>query len=357
MKKKHWVQLLVGVLISGTALYIIFRDIDLKEFLLAFREVNPWWFLASFAVFYASVWLRGLRWRWLFRPAHDVPLRRAVGGIFICFGFNSVFPARLGEFARAYLVGKRDKTGISTALGTVVAERLLDGLTLLLFLAVAFAVAPISDEAVFEQTVLGHQVKMTGEQFSSVMNSFIVLALALMVFVIAVGVPALRRLMLRVMHSMTFLPEKLRHQAENLLNKFALGFACFSSVPRILALAVISVLVWLASAWSVQLLAMGYPFENPMTYAQAVAVTVIICIFITVPAAPGYWGFFEAGVIFAVTIMGIHPNTPLVLSFAILLHLTQWVPLVAVGLPLAWASHLSVGDIEQETEKVEPALD
>ena len=58
----------------------------------------------------------------------------------------------------------------------------------------------------------------------------------------------------------------------------------------------------------------------------------------------------------AVTIMGIHPNTPLVLSFAILLHLTQWVPLVSIGLPLAWASHLSLGDLEKETEKIEPEI-
>ena len=351
MKKKQWIQLLVGVSISAAALYIIFRDIDFREFLRAFREVKPWAIAASAAVFYGSVWLRGVRWRWLFKPKHDVPLSHAVGGIFICFGFNSVFPARVGEFARAYLVGKRDNTGISTALGTVVAERLLDGLTLLAFLSIAFTVAPIAEGASFEQDVLGHTVKMTGEMFASTMRGFILLAVALMVFVIAIGVPSTRRLMLRVMHATPFLPEGFRNKVEELVHKFAMGFACFSSVGRIVALAVVSVVIWLIGAWSLQLLAMGYPFENPMTFLQAMAIAMIICIFITVPAAPGYWGFFEAGVIFGVTILGIHPNTPLVLSYAILVHLIQWAPLIAVGLPLAWKSHLSMGEIEEEEEK------
>lgn len=373
MKRKQVVQLLVGAAISAVALYAIFRDVDFGEFLAAFRTLKPWYLAASLATFYFGVWLRGLRWRMLFQPDNHVPLSHAVGGMFICFGFNSIFPARLGEFARAYFVGKRDGTGISTALGTVVAERLLDGLTILLCLVLAFGFNPIvspdspsrdagaqvaqsspGERVVFQDNLLGFPVKLTQGQVNGARTGFVVLSLGLIVFMFAVGVPHTRAIILRIMHTMRFIPESLRVKLEGLIHKFALGFRCFSSPKRVLLLSALSVVIWVTNIYSLVFLAWGYPFDVRMGGLQGMAIVVIVCIFITVPAAPGYWGFFEAGVIFGMEMLGLHSGRSLILSYAILLHVTQWLPVVLIGLPWAWKSHLSLDDVQESEETTPP---
>jgi hypothetical protein len=345
MKLKHVVQVL-GVLLSVAALYLVFQGVDFREFLRAFGAVNYGYLVPSLAVFYLSVWLRGVRWRWLFQPRYDVPLSHATGGIFICFAFNSIFPFRVGEFARAVMVGKRDRTGFSTAFGTVVAERLLDSLTLLPCLVVALAIAPINEGARFEQTILGREVVMTGAQFLALKNKVVVMALVLLVSVLALSLPRSRGWCLKILHAMKFLPDAFRRRLETLVHKFAEGLASFRSPRRILVLLALSLVIWLVGAFSVQVLAWGFPFDHTMTFTQSLALVVIICIFIMLPAAPGYWGFYEAGAVFSLAIMGIHGDRPTMVSYAILMHLCQWVPIVAVGLPWAWLWGVSIAEAQ-----------
>jgi hypothetical protein len=53
--------------------------------------------------------------------------------------------------------------------------------------------------------------------------------------------------------------------------------------------------------------------------------------------------------------MGVHANDSTVRGYAILVHLTQWVPIVAVGLPWAWFSHVSLQAVETTEAKLEEA--
>ena len=55
-------------------------------------------------------------------------------GLEIGFGGNCVLPARLGELVRAVYFGKKEEMSSSSALGTVVVERILDGFMILIIL-------------------------------------------------------------------------------------------------------------------------------------------------------------------------------------------------------------------------------
>lgn len=353
MKRKHLLQLLIGIAISAFALYLVFKGVSFQELGAAFGSVNYWWLVPSLGVFYLGMWVRGVRWSMLFAPKHRVPVFDAVGGIFICFGFNSVFPARAGEFARAYLIGKRRGMGFSTAFATVVAERLLDAMTLLPCLVAALAIAPIAPGAEFHQTIFGRPISMTALKFMEYRNGMIVLAGALLVFIALVSVGRSRAMLLRTMHAMTFIPSGLRDRIEVLVDKFAEGLASFHSVWRVVTLFALSFAAWMTTATSLWLLAQGFPFDHPMAFTQAFAMMVIICIFIAPCPTPGYWGFYEAGVIFSLAIMGIQNDPALALSYAILTHITQWVPIVAIGLPWAWLSHVSIGEVQKAEEEAE----
>lgn len=351
MKRKHVIQLGIGICISAAALYFVLKDVTFADLLGSFGRINYWSVLASLAVFYFGVWLRGLRWSLLFRPYHRVPQSHAVSGIFICFAFNSIFPARAGEFARAYLVGKRDKTGFSTAIGTVVAERLLDAVTLLVCLLVALWITPIDPASQLDMTIFGKPFSYTGADFLKLEKGVILLAAVLTFGIALVSIPLTRGWLLAALQAMRFLPQRLRNAIERLVGKFAQGLASLHDPRRVAVLVFLSLAIWITAALAFQTLAWGFPFEREMTFVQSMTAMVVVCIFIMVPAAPGYWGFFEAGVVFSLVVLGIHPYDSLALSYALLLHLTQWLPIVAIGLPLAWISHVSLDEVEAAEEK------
>jgi len=356
MKPKHLIQLFIGILISAVALWFVFRGVDLRQMLGSIKSFNYYYLIHCLLLFYLGIVLRAWRWQWLFRPKHRIPFTHATAGIFICFAFNSVFPARAGEFARAYLVGKQDKTGFSTAFGTVVAERLLDSLTLLPCLVLALAIAPIAPGTTLPIDVFGKIYVLTGAQFLRLERSIIVTCLFLLAAILAVVIPVTRGWILGVIHSIPLLPHAFRVKVERIVHQFAEGVNFFRSPLRVVGLFVFSFILWATTAYAVFFLAKGFPGMH-MTLVQAFAMIVIVCIFILPPAAPGYWGFFEAGVIFSVVIMGVTTDQTLARSYAILLHLTQWVPIVVIGLPWAWFAHVSLSDVRQLKAEAPPASD
>src|SRR5437764_8438911 len=104
------------------------------------RTANLIFFLAAFLIYYLSFPIRALRWRILlknvgFTKANGVELPKfwkLTEIIYLSFFANVVVPARLGELYRAYLL--REEAGVSATrtFGTVLAERLLDLIVLLL---------------------------------------------------------------------------------------------------------------------------------------------------------------------------------------------------------------------------------
>jgi glycosyltransferase 2 family protein len=101
----------------------------------AFHAVR--WWLVPFYLLLCSLGtvLRTYRWVYLLRPLAANISSRAVFGCGL-IGYAIVFfaPLRTGEVARPWLVSRRTRVGFLQAAGTVVAERIIDGLTLSLFL-------------------------------------------------------------------------------------------------------------------------------------------------------------------------------------------------------------------------------
>ncbi len=97
---------------------------------------------ASLAAFAAVTVIRGMRWRSLAIGA-GVPVSPAQAQALTVVGYalNNVLPARAGDAFRAVRVA-RDGVPLAAAAGTVLAERVLDGVVLGLLLAVALAMGP-----------------------------------------------------------------------------------------------------------------------------------------------------------------------------------------------------------------------
>ncbi len=146
----NWRTILPLVIVIALLIYVAQKtNIDPQQTWATIRSANLVFFLAAFLVYYLSFPIRALRWRLLlgnvgFNKANGVQLPhflKLVEIIYISFFANVVVPARLGEIYRAYLL--RQETGLSATrtFGTVLAERLLDLIVLVLIMITAIMIS------------------------------------------------------------------------------------------------------------------------------------------------------------------------------------------------------------------------
>ena len=86
---------------------------------------------------------RGIRWRILLQNlSKNHSILECIQLTFVGYAINNVFPARAGEISRAYLVGKGNGISKTSSLATIFVERIFDGLTIVVILAILLFINP-----------------------------------------------------------------------------------------------------------------------------------------------------------------------------------------------------------------------
>ena len=135
-------RLAVGLLVAAAGLAIAFRRVDLRALGGALAEANWWWFGGAMAAVLVAIVVRAWRWQLLLAPIERVAVGPLFSATMIGYFGNGVLPIRLGELMRAVAIGRRGgRVDVSTALGSIAVERLLDVASAL---AVAALVVPFS---------------------------------------------------------------------------------------------------------------------------------------------------------------------------------------------------------------------
>ena len=127
--------LVLGVVRAATSF-------DLNEVSLDLQRANPLWLLAALVASWATFPLRGLRWRMILSASSFTISRRAATEILtLSFWVNCVLPAKMGDVYRGWLLKHNGATSLGNAVGTVIAERLVDLATVALLGAASTFVA------------------------------------------------------------------------------------------------------------------------------------------------------------------------------------------------------------------------
>ncbi len=346
--KKH-ITLAVGTAVSLACLVWVFSGIDFKQLWIAVKSISPMWLAVSTALFMFTMYLRAVRWAWLFRPKHDIPAGRIFPPLMIGFAFNAIMPARAGEFMRAYLVGKNEKTGVPAALSTVLAERIFDSVTLLSCLAISLTLLPEIDPKL---TVEIGKFKITGAMLAPAMKALVISCGVLVGGVIFIMIPGVEGFLVRTIERMRFIPDGIRFKLSSFLQEVIAGFASIRDFKTLAQVVATSISLWVLIAVSNLTLAYGMDGVGHMTFLQSLAILVLIALAILVPASPGYWGLFEVGCVFSLKVLGIQDDLNKAMAYALVMHAVQFLPIVAVGLAYAAAGHVNIREVEAEAEQV-----
>ena len=125
---KYIVLLLIGVLL----LYLAFRGQDINKILLGIKNANFFWIFLSLITSLIAFFSRAYRWNLLIEPLGYQPkLRNSFYSLMVGYLANLAIP-RLGEISRCVSLNKSEKIPTDLLIGTVIVERTIDVISLLI---------------------------------------------------------------------------------------------------------------------------------------------------------------------------------------------------------------------------------
>lgn len=256
-----------------------------------------WWAVALyFAFVLVMTWFRSVRWRFLLRSIIEVPKRRLFA--VSCAGFAAILllPFRIGELARPYLLRTRSderRAGapvltMTAATGSVVAERVIDGVILSALLAVVLLLVP---------TVQPLPAKVAWVRTSAflLLGVFIAGLVTIVVFYFA------RAWAHRATHAVIGrLSPRLADRLAGIAEKLADGLHVFGRGRDALGFLAETVAYWTLNVAGMWVLAIGcgvvHADGSAITFPEACGVVGMLGCAILIPAPPGLFGVFQAGI-------------------------------------------------------------
>ena len=280
-------QTFISIAFAVAVLWFVVRqlNVDPKAIWAQVQLANPLVLGVAFVLWYGSFIVRGWRWGFMIsssgiaaEPGRRVPPLGDLAQIVLLSYFaNSLAPAKLGDAYRAYLLRQDGGVPFSAGVGTIVAERIVDAMMLVLVLGGAVAVV-----------------------FGGAMPAQASPTLALGAVVFCAGAAGLvllwvaRDVILRLLPA-TFRETYLRLQQ-----------ALFGSLKRPLPVFGLSLLLWLNDGMRVWFVSRS--IDAGISPAVAILVAVMGALLTVIPFTPAGLGVVELGVgSILVSVLGVDP--------------------------------------------------
>lgn len=307
----------LGIVVTVVLLWWALRDVSAAAVLDELRRAD--WLLFAAATVAATLIfaLRAARWQVILQPLEvAIPLGAAWRATTIGMMVNNVVPARAGELARAYVVTKEvPRLPLSGSVASLAVDRVFDAIVLLLLGLVALADPALpSAAAIAGRSLAGWAIG----------GAVLVAALATALYMIVVFPDGMLRLWSLGARA---LPPRLQDRGRAALRAFSRGLGVLRSPGRFTLVLVWTVAHWLLNAFAFWLGFRAVGIDVPVT--AAFLTQALIAFGVAVPAAPGFFGVFEALAIVSLSLYGV--DRAAATSFAIGFHVLTFIPVTALG--------------------------
>ncbi len=240
------------------------------------KTANYWWLIPGVAVYFFGVWARTWRWHYMLRAIKPIPLGRLFPVVCIGYMGNNIYPARIGELLRAYVLRRKEGVSISASLATIIVERIFDGVIMLLFVFIGLGLP------------LGGTVPDDLRKFVIVFSLLFFGALAIF-FVIAASPRRSQAVYTWIIDRLV--PARFREPVRGFADRFMEGLYFLRSGRDVAMIFVTSLVVWLAETckyWFVM-----HAFDFSVSFFVLMLMNGVVNLFTTIPSAPGYMGTFD----------------------------------------------------------------
>jgi len=316
----------IGILISAAFLFFAFRNSDPRLILRGLARTDPMAVALVFCVMILSIFFRALRWKILFRSIHEIGLHSLFAAASIGLMANNLLPARLGEVVRAWVIGERESISKSSAMATIVLERVLDGFTVLAFLAVMLLWR--------SELVPGPLRKI----------AWVALGICLVASSALVVIRRRRETVEKLAgRALKLLPDNAANRTGEITRAFIDGLGALHSAGDVALSFGVSFLVWLPNIVAVEIILRSFDLSLPLQ--ASLVVFTMVTFGIMIPSAPGFVGTIQYFFVLALGLYGVAES--LALSASIAYHVSVFIPLTASGLFFMARQGLSLGSMRK----------
>lgn len=310
---KRGLQLAISLSVAGFFVWLVVRNVDGAAMLRALRGALPGWIALGVGLFLLGYACRIVRWRiMLLRDNPAIGWAPIAVAFFGSIAANNVLPFRAGDALRVFGFTRYLGIPVSTLLATLLVERMLDLLALLVALGLALMLLPVGAAG------LGGLIGASGGVLTAIGAAILALLLFPQLF------EPLARFCLGLI---TRVSSGLANRLAPFVDNVFATLRHLSQGPRMLVLALWSGAAWAfegAVFWAVAraVPAMSDPIAGWLAFPVGTLSTLL-------PSTPGYIGTFDFFVIKSAELLGNGASAAA--AFAVLVHLVIWLPATVIG--------------------------
>ena len=320
------VKILLPLLLGGAILYWMYRGFDFERVRqVVLYEMDWTWMLLSFPFGILAQALRGWRWRMSLQPVvGSVRSSVSVNSIFLSYAASLVVP-RIGEFTRCAVLKRWEGVSFTRALGTVVTERIVDLLLMLIIVGATL---------MLEMSTFGTFFRQTGTSVSTILSGFS-WAGWLVTIVCLLAMAILLHILLRRL--------SFYSRMKTTLADIWQGVVSLKNVRGLPLFALMTVGIWLCYFLHYYLTFFCFDFTRHLGLASAMVTFVVgsIAVIVPTPNGAGPWHFAVKTMLI---LYGVADEQAL--YFVLIVHTVQTLLVIALGV-YAW---LSLNFIKRKVE-------
>ena len=313
MKKilNYTLKTVLPIILGAFILYVVYDDFDFSQLWSELKEMNLFWFAVSVFFGIMSHVLRGWRWKLTLAPlGYNPSAATCIDSVYVAYAANLVLP-RVGEVSRCVILERNEHVPFAHALGTLVMERMIDTLMVLLITLVAVAL----QWPVFARFMGEAGVRMPGGEMLSATSGWMV---ALLSFV---AISILLFLLLRKL--------SVWKRIKSFASRFIEGVLSLRRMKNARLFVIETVGIWFCYFMQFYLCFFCFGFSSGLSMAAALLLFVggSIAVVVPTPNGAGPWHYVIIGIM---VLYGISTTDAQV--FALIVHSTQTLLVAILGL-------------------------
>ncbi|AWW31075.1 TIGR00374 family protein [Echinicola strongylocentroti] len=182
---KQWIQVVVSLAVAIWIFWFLYKDVKMESLLEALQQASFFWIGMSIGISIIGFGVRAWRWKLLIDAdlEKQLPTLRAFYGLMIGYLVNMLVP-RAGEVARCGVLKKTEKLQLSKLLGTVILERSVDLLFMLLVIFLAFVLEREIFVGLAQELVSMEAIKLAFQEYLPLLISAVVLVVIVVYWVV-----------------------------------------------------------------------------------------------------------------------------------------------------------------------------
>ena len=134
---KNTLIIIISLCFAAVFMWLALRGLEFKAIRESLSQANYWWIFISVVFGLMAYWIRAIRWNLLLEPlGYSISSANSLWSLSFGYLMNLTIP-RSGEIARSTALYSVEKVPVDKSFGTIVLERVVDLVCMLLFLGLS----------------------------------------------------------------------------------------------------------------------------------------------------------------------------------------------------------------------------